>query len=261
MNMQLELALSTLVIPLLLSFLIFKIGKNSRKFEAISVFIVWLISYLWIAGVPSIPPKEAIEWVVYIGVIFAGLSTLLKSSIHQVIIHGLLLVIGIVLVAWPVLSHSPELRLFAELLFFAIIGLGISFGLKTSQPNSPALTLGISNGGLAIVAGLGGSLLIGQLAGALASALGIFALYEIFSRLKDAQIKQSTLLLAALLSLLMLVVARVYADIPLIPTVLIALSLMLGLTSKWRYATGLSLILIITSITWLLLTTDNSSYY
>ena len=261
MNMQIELALSTLVLPLALSFLVQKLSASNKQVMTIGVFITWLISYLWIAGIPSIPPKEAIEWSIYLSTFFIIGSLILKTESSKALLFGALSLLGIILIALPVIRHAPELQLFFELSFFALVVIFITYRMRNSSQASPALSLGISNGGLAIVAGLGGSLLIGQLAGALASALGAFAIYELINKLEQKQMIKSTRLLATLLSLLMLVVARIYAELPLVSVALLALSLILGLSIKWRFASALSLIAVIGSIANLLLTADQSSYY
>jgi len=261
MNMQLELALSTLLIPLALSFLVQRLTLKNQSFMILGVLMTWLVSYLWIAGTPSFLPKEAVEWSVYLGGVLTITSFIVKSIKSQALLFSTLSILGVILIAWPVISHAPTIQLFAELTFFALFAIIIAFRMKDSSKASPALSIAVSNGGLAIVAGLGGSLLIGQLAGALASALGAFAIYELFKKLEQTQMNYSTRLLGALLSLLMLVVARIYAELPLVSMALLALSLTLGLITKWRYASGLGLAAVIISITYLLLTTDESSYY
>ena len=261
MDMQLELALSTLVIPLALSFAVQRLSLVLKSIITTGVFIAWLISFFWIVGVPSLPPKEAIEWSIYIGAVFIIISLFLKSGFGQIILHALLSIVGAILIAWPVISHTPELQLFVELLFFLLIAGIISYRLLHISPASPALSIGISNAGLAIVAGLGGSLLIGQLSGALAASLGAFALLELYKKLEATQIRRNTTLLTSLLSLLMIIVARIYAELPLVSVVLLALSLTLGLSCRWKYASSLSLILTLFSIVWLLSTADKSSYY
>jgi len=261
MNMQLGLVLSTLIIPLALSFLVQRLAQKKQSITILGFFITWLISYLWIAGIPSFFPKEAIEWSVYLGATFIIASFIITSLKQQALLFSALYILGVTLIVWPVITHSPELQLFAELIFFTLIGIIVAFRMEDTSTASPALSIGISNGGLAIVAGLGGSLLIGQLAGALASALGAFAIYELFKKLEHTQLNYNTRLLSTLLSLLLLVVARIYAELPLVSITLLALALALGLTTKWRYASGLSLVMVTASITYLLLTTDESSYY
>ena len=269
MNMQLELALSTLIVPFALSFILKKLLVKHKQFEVLAVFATWLVSYVWIAGLPSFLPKEAIEWCVYLGVAAILISFFMKinsrhkstSNLNGPVSFFALSIIGIILVTWPVLSRSPDLQLLTELFFFGLIAVVITYRSSYSKPVNPALTLGISNAGLAIVAGLGGSLLIGQLAGALAASLGAYALLELFKKLKTAELRVDTSLLVSLLSLIMLVVARVFAEIPFTSAIFIGLALMLGLSVKGVFGSSLSMASVVASIVWLLSTSDQSSYY
>ena len=262
MNMQIQLALSTVVIPLALSFIVQKLGVSNKIFIAPGIFIAWLVSYLWIAGIPSVPPKEAIQWTVWLAAAFVLINFVInKSEVALVFIQFLLSLLGIVFVAWPVLSHSADALFYAELIFFVVISGLVAYRLSNTKPVTPALSLAISNGGVAIVAGLGGSLLMGQLAAVLASAIGAFALYEIYKKLTETQLNKSAILLLVLLSLLLLLTARIYAELSLISVVFLALSLLLGMVIKSRYASVFSLIGVISSIAYLLLTSDQSSYY
>lgn len=261
MNLQLQLALQVLLLPLVLSFVVWHAGLKSHRFNLLALFLIWVISFVWIKGMPAFPPAEAVEWVVLIGLLYAIISISFKSAVIPLLLNAAILLLGIVILTWPVLIRASDPQFFLELFLFASLGIIIPLLLKRASPSSPALTVGISNAGLAAISGLGGSLLIGQLAGVAASLLGAFILYELLSKLHNSELPPRSLNLMVNLHIWLALIARVYAEVALIPVVLVSLSLLFGLTVRWRYASVVSLLLSLGALGWLLATSDNSSYY
>ena len=262
MNVQMQFVIQTVLLPLALSIGVKQFYTSKSQYLFAWLFAAWLIPYSWIIGVIPVLPKEAIEWPALLGLSFIAIHFVSKpSAFYTNVVNIAFVFSGIVILAWPVIVRTLQAQLIFELLFFTATAAIISSRLLKVQPASPALVLGISNAGLAVVSALGGSLIIGQVAGSLAAMLSVFALYELFKKLMSSQVDNKTILLIASLNLFLLVVARIYAEIPLVPTVLLAVSLIVGLTLKWRFAAGFSLLSVISSVSWILLTTDDTSYF
>jgi len=259
MSIQLQLALQVLLLPLALSFVVWHSGFKSHRFIVVALFAIWVISFTWIKGLPALPPAEAVEWVVFLGLMYALIS--MKSATMPLLLNAAFLLLGIVILTWPVLIRTSDPQFFLELFLFASLGIILPLLLKRASPSSPALTLGISNAGLAAIAGLGGSFLIGQLSAVAVSLLGAFVLYELLSKLSNSKLQPRILNLMVNLHIWLALIARVYAEVELIPVALVGLSLLLGLTVHWRYASVLSLLFSSAALSWLLASSDNSSYY
>ena len=257
--MQVQLILSSLLVPLLLSFMA---QRLHGRYLLPAVFTVWLICYLWIAGIPALPPAEAIEWIVLMSMLFVALSFYYRQPSKTIsILRVAFFVSGLGLIAWPIIRHAPDITLVAELLLLSIVAGYIILRLSQTTPATPALTLAITNTGLALVSSLGASLLIGQLSAVIAATLGAFSLHELKTKLRHSQLDTGTLSLLTLMTLWLLASAILYANISLISASLIAFSLLLGLIIQWRYASVISLLAVGSSLLWLFATTDSSSYY
>lgn len=262
MSVQVLLVLQVLVLPLALSLVAWRYSLKFNGLIMPALFLIWAVCYFWIDGIPSIPPAEAIEWVSLLGLLFVLIYYFVQAEIvHHVVVSLILLTASIVLLTWPVITHSTDPQLFFEIAVFIAAGVFILFRLSRSDPSSPALTLGITQTGLAIVSGIGGSLLIGQLSGVLASALAFFIFFELYKKFTESLMEVRATSLMLIMSLWLMLIARIYAEIPLGPTVMLLLSLLLGLSTRWRYASGFSLSATVASLVWLLLTNDDSSYY
>ena len=129
------------------------------------------------------------------------------------------------------------------------------------RATTPSLSMAISSGGMGIVIALGGSLLIGQLAGSLASVLAVFAMVEIIRKRQQALLSALNLIPIMQIYLAILVIARIFAEIPLGPSSLLLVAPLAGLIPATRYASVFSAVSVITALSWLLLTADSSSYY
>ncbi len=260
--MQVQLVLSSLVVPLLQSFMVQRLTLKHGRFILPAVFAIWLGCYLWIAGIPAFPPGEAIEWIALMSALFVVTGFYYRQLSGAInILWILFFVSGVSLLAWPVIRHAPDITLFTELLLFSIVAGIIVFRLSQITPASPALTLAISNTGLALVSSLGGSLLIGQLCAVIAATLGAFSIHELSTKLRHNQLDTSTISLLTFMTLWLLASAILYANIPLVPAALITFALLQGLITQWRYASGISLLAVGSSLIWLFATTDSSSYY
>ena len=259
MNTFFPLIMPSLILPLGLSVIWLVLSRKYPIWRWL-VPLIWLPACFWLIGLPDGLPREAMDWLTPILL----LSLLLQFSLRQH--HNLigpaqagLLLIALVLLSWPVLRHEADTALLLELLAVLLAG-GISF-LSSHSSSAPALSLATGGAALALVTALGGSLLVGQLSGALASTLGAFALYELARRLQAPAIVRVQLHPLLQIYLALLVIARIYAGIPLASAALLLIAPFVGLGWQNRFAPAGSAIAALAAIGWLLLTGDDSSYY
>lgn len=224
--------------------------------------LTWLPSYLWIVGWPPFIPAQATDWLWPLLVASIIINFILQSRLILLIAaQTTLLALVLIAIAWPVMQYQFDMLLVLEIiLFVATAFIIVSIAIK-KQPAAPALSLAISSGGMGLVIALGGSLLIGQLAGAMASTLGAFALIEVIRRCQQPSVNFINIIPPLQLYLTLLVIARIFAELPLGPTLLLLCTPLIGLLPAKRFAPVLSIITVISAMSWLLLTADSSSYY
>ena len=161
-------------------------------------------------------------------------------------------------VVWPLLEYALSPELVFELLLLLTAG-ALLVLVKSSAP-APALILSMSATALALCTALAGSLLIAQLAGALAAAAGVFAIVELGGRLNAPALPVSRLLPLALLYFLLLAIARFYADLSTGPALLLLLA-PLSLRLPHRLAPGGCLLMLVSAAVWIFMLQDSNSYY
>ena len=254
--MQIQLLLQTIILPLLLSFAVYKTVPQNTRWQAAGLFFAWLPACFWILNIPALPPAEAVDWLWLAGLVFVAIQYLpahyRKASQLAVFILSLLII------SWPVLQYELSPGLIAELLLMLLVAAMLV--TRGTSSSSPALIISMSATALALCTALAGSLLIAQLAGALAAAAGVFAIAELGKRLTSSHLQTSTLLPLALLYLLLLAITRLYAEMPTGPALLLLVA-PLSLRLKNRAAPGLTLLAIMAAAGWLLLLQESNSYY
>ncbi len=273
--MQLELILSSLLLPLILSFFLSSIlrqrdQKGGWK-SGVGLLMAYLPSYLWIAGIPSLPPAQTLGWVGFIGIgslaVIAVINLPKSGPGKRLIVLFSIFSVSIILLSWPILRHSFSLLLAVELAVFLAVWIGL--GLLVIQPTgNKDIPLSITGAGFALAAVLGGSLLIGQLTVALAVALGGFALHELISRKKQSINAETALVAVSLLGCTVLLGWQ-YAEIPSLPLISIFVGSVAGLFMfkrrgrGWRFIALNALVMsipIFFGLVWLVITSDNSGY-
>lgn len=260
MEMLLPMVLPSLILPLILSFGLWW-GIQSYPAAQWGLPVIWLPSYIWLIGLPTSFPGEAIEWLWGLVVVSTLISIVFRSRLLLCAIFQMaLLVLVLAAVAYPVLRYEPSMLLVVESVV-VIACYGIISYLVRARATTPALSMAISSGGLALGVALGGSVVVGQLAGALASILGVFAFREILHKLQKPAVSSASILTVVQLYLVILVTARFFAEIPLGPSILLLVAPLAGLALKMRYAFVLSLASVISALAWLMLLADSSSYY
>lgn len=261
MNTYLQLILPSLVLPLMLSAIWLAISRRYRTLLRVMP-LIWLPSCFWLAGWPKLLPQEAIDWLWLLVILSMGVQIGLSQRLRlAVLVQAGLLGLTLIILTWPVLKYQPSIGLAMELVAVLLAGSVLFFSARANRATTPSLALALSSGGLALVTALGGSVLVGQLAGALASVLGAFALYELYKRFTAKAVSNLQLTPMIQVYLALLLIARVYADIPLGSAVLLLMAPLVGLLSGARYAAIGSVVSVIAALTWLLLTADASSYY
>ncbi len=262
MNTFQQLVLPSLVLPLALSAAGLLLTRQHPAWQWV-LPLIWLPAGFWLTDGAALRPQEANDWLWLL---------LLTSLVLQVSTSRFLppkaawpqtalLSVALILLSWPVLTHQPDYSLVAELFAVLLAGAVILHTCKAEAASAPALTLAASSGGLALVTALGGSLLIGQLAAALAASLGAFALYELYLRLTSPSVGTTHFIPLLQVYLALLVIARLYAGIPLVSAALLLAAPALGLFSQNRFAAVGSTLCATTALLWLLFTADASSYY
>jgi len=261
METLIQMILPAAVLPALLSG--FALWLNQKKGVAPWVIaLIWLPSCIWLVGMPALIPEEASHWFVPLVIISVLIAALLKLQVkQQVLLQIILLALILVAVAWPVLSYQFSWLLLAELLVVILTAAVLYLFSAKNHQTAPALTMAISSGGMSLVIALGGSLLIGQLAGALASVLIAFVLFELVNRLNKSAVTMIELIPVMQLYFVILVIARVFAELELVPSILLLLAPLAGVIIRKRYAFVSSAISVVIAVVWLLMTADSSGYY
>ena len=261
--MTIQLVIQTLVLPLLLSLAVFRFRATPR-WQAGGLLLAWLPACFWIQQLPGFPPEEAVDWLWLAGSAFV--ATVFLPTRWRGLAGLLAFLAALLLIGLPVLQYE----------FSAALGLEFGLALLAAAvlifaddaPPAPATLLGANATALALASALAGSLLIAQLAGALAASIGLFALDELRQRLRGSRLQGIALLPPALLCLLLLAIARLYAGLPAGPALLLLLALM-ALRWKWRAAVdlplnpslALSLLLSGSAVVWTFLLQDGSATY
>jgi len=260
MNMYLGLIIPSLILPFGLSVLLFFMTRRYRMLLW-SLPLIWLPSCIWIVGWPALP-QAANDWLWLLVILSTVMNIGLKQRPRQAAMAQIgLLGLALIAMSWPVLIHQPGLGIVLELLALFCAAVIFFFSAGFNRAAAPSLALAISAAGLALVTALGGSVLVGQLAGALAAILGAFALYEVYRRFTEqsASVIQLTPVVKVYFALLL--IARVYAEIPEFSALMLLIAPLTGLMWGSRYAVLASAAFVATAFTWLLTTADSSSYY
>jgi hypothetical protein len=261
MSLHLQLLLPSLVLPLLLSGALYGLSRRDPRLAG-ALPLIWLPSVFWLVGWPKLVPEQTSDWLWHLAVVSAGLSLGVSqrpraSAWAQTGLMALVLVVMI----WPVLRYQPSRGLAFELAAVLAGAVVVLFNAARNPSAAPALALAVSAGGLGVVTALDGSLLVGQLAVALASVCGVFALVELYERLAPGTVGVAELIPLAQVYLALLLIARVYAEIPLASSALLLMAPVVGSVPGSRFAVLGSVASVGGALGWVLLTADAPSYY
>jgi len=261
MEALIQMILPSVVLPLLLSALLWWVSR----YYSVALWtlpLIWLPSLIWLIGWPSLVPAEANEWLMLL-VIIATLINFMYKSKPRVLFASqtFLLLLAVIAIAWPVMKYQFDMTLAIELLVVIIVAVVLYRFSVVNLATTPTLSMAISSGGMGIVVALGGSILVGQLAGSLASVLAVFAIAEVIRKRQQSSLGTLKLIPVMQIYLAILVIARIFAEIPAGPSALLLVAPLVGLIPATRYASAFSAVSVTAAISWLLLTADSSSYY
>lgn len=260
METLLQMILPGVVAPFILSVIAWVIARKNTAVLAIAS-LAWLPSYFWISGWPPLFPAEARHWLWLLLIASVAINYFfsMRTAILAML-QAVLLLLVTVSIAWPVLRYQLSLSLILEIIVLTGTAYLLYRRMLIQQPVAPGLSMAISSGGMGLVVALAGSLLLGQLAGAIASVLAIFALTELFKR-QTISLGAINLLPFIQLYLALLIIARIFAELALLPSLLLLAAPVIALLTPRRFAPVLALVSITIAVSWLLLTTDSSGYY
>jgi hypothetical protein len=212
MNLLVSMVLQSVALPLVLSVAGLALVQR-RGFDAAILLLAWWLAYLWMTGLPDWPPIKALDWIGLLTAISVAMSWRISG---RSLLWGQasLFAAAPFVLGWPLIVYQPTTSLVVELAGMAAMSaLTVVVIAKSSTRHHGSVFL-ISAAGLAVAATLAGSLLIGELAAALASCLGGWLLYDIVRRRKNPGDGSSVwyLLPVALLFLALLISTQLYAD-------------------------------------------------
>jgi hypothetical protein len=254
--MQIQILMQTLLLPFFVSAVGYKLLP--ARFVISGILLAWLASYSWMQGQFPLVPEGPVEqlWIFISLAVIGGFFIEKKSYVIFLIA---LYCAGLLLFSWPILAYEIKLAFVLELAGFVIAGVALVY-FKTDNTR-PALTSVLNFTCLGFVVAITGSLLIGQISISLAAAMGIYGIFELKNKLKIAEIKHDSLRMFGLMFLLLLFIARVYAEIDLYVTMLLVVASMVGFYSS-KYATFiLAAVIYLAAIVFIFINASASSYY
>ncbi len=265
MNTLYSFLLPGLIVPLVLSLTLVTLTLRLHWQGAWGLALVWLISYFWLRGLPNPPPREAVDWLWLIGFATLAAGALPIAPRGRWLLLSGLLALYLAVIVWPVARHDASIMTLVELLVLIIAGTSLIHRLIDGYTAMfPALSMAIISISYAATAALGGSLLIGLLSSALAATLGGFALYEATIKKKMTLLPIRAALLANIWLLCLMLIGRVYAELPLGSLALLLAALVasqvLRVRGFWQ-ATLITGIPAVSAIAWCVLIQGSSSYY
>ncbi|VAW60888.1 hypothetical protein MNBD_GAMMA11-2800 [hydrothermal vent metagenome] len=254
--MQIQILLQTLVVPFFISVIAFR--YLDERHALAGMVVAWLVSYFWILGkVPFVPQTaEELLW------IFMGVAVLsryfLQKNTFQYSLMGMFLA-AIAAISWPVLSYEITVQFVLEMLLFVAAGsVVVVFKCRSDRP---ALLVVMGFTVLSLISALSGSLLIGQLAGSVSGVSAIYVLPEIRRYFRQKQMQDKTFSVLMLLYLLILYIARVFAEVELYVVIALMTAGLFGLFARKNTLLILTALMYIVSVAIMYSLGSDSSYY
>ncbi|VAW81427.1 hypothetical protein MNBD_GAMMA14-1907 [hydrothermal vent metagenome] len=260
MTPYLLIIIQSVALPFSLSILLLWLVQGKDIYKLAGSVMIWLAMYAWIIQWPELPPGEAVDWLWLLLVAMAATGYMAHRRTRHFLRTTLFLTV-VIAIAWPVLRYQPSIIMISELVVIVTIG-GFLFNLaEKTRPVTPALNLAIQASGLAIACALSGSLLVGQLSAALAAVTGGYAIPEMLYWKKETRFSTQQILVFLPLYLALLLIARIYAELPITTTLLLLTGLVSSALIPWRHSWAISLLLNTGAIGLVLLNSDSSTYY
>jgi len=260
MSPYLLIILQSIAFPFGLSGLLLWRAGHRDVYKVIGNVLIWLIAYAWIIQWPELPPGEAVDWLWLL--LVAGIAARYIAHRQMRLFYRTAVFASVITaIAWPVLHYQPSIALVSELVILIFAGHVLFSRIEQIQAVAPALTLTIQATGLAIACALSGSLLVGQLSAALAAVIGGYAILEIFGRLRKTLFSAQQSLVFLPLYLSLLAIARLYAELPSVTTILLLAGPVFCVLVPWRHSWVISLLFNACAIGLVLMNSDNTAYY
>ncbi|NOZ36681.1 MAG: hypothetical protein GXP11_01175, partial [Gammaproteobacteria bacterium] len=148
--MQIQLLLQTIILPLLLSFAVYKIARQDTRWLTTGLFFAWLPACFWILQLPSWPPSEAVDWLWLAGLTFLAIQLISDNGIKTHYIKAGQLAsfsLALLLISLPLLQYAFTTELIIELLLILLVA-GILIIMPSSSP-APAFIISMNATALA----------------------------------------------------------------------------------------------------------------
>lgn len=222
-NTNLTMILNTAIYPVMVALLIALLLRNRHVFASLIIAAGFLTGLYFIHGSLQFPPQQALDYLAptaVLGGITAALFSHQKWRLPtQIGVFVTLATLTQFMLLHPVLTHQESTVEIATVAFAAVLMTVIYTLMDTNRSSeetsilhriTPAASLTIVAGLSAPVVSIGGSLLIGQLLGVLASVSAFLLFTELVFKRSNEQL--SVVILTILMGLLSQ--AHVLADIP-----------------------------------------------
>jgi hypothetical protein len=207
---MLSLFITAIWIPLLLSGIVVFLAHKTKSIRLLiaSVPLAWTGQYLYIYGVPSLPPSEASQWLFYL----LPLIPLVKYPTYRWVFSIGIFVFFTIFFSFQLSSVvSKETIVSALLLPSFIISISTAL-LDKSTDSSDIFVWALCTGVATIVIAETGSLIYAKLQLSVCIGLLILALYELFY--PNKQITQNLNIVFVLFLILPLVLAYQFSFLP-----------------------------------------------
>jgi len=258
-NVQILIVSQSLLVPLLLSMVLFYRPVTLLWFQSAGLFLAWIFVYLWIRGGVPLIPDEALDWL-WVITLLITLASLSRTQVRCAVLSSIIFIGGLIAYSWPVLREQISLLLVVEIILFSIAALLLLSRTTVHQPVKPALLMSINIGMLAVTVGLAGSLLIAQLAGAVAALLGVLVVRELTGHARKVQLNVSQWRMLITLYLGFLFISLIYVELHIVPTLLLLISPLLGVFAVSKYGWLINMLMGKMAMLWVLMRTSQTGY-
>ncbi len=217
--MVLNILLQSVLLPLLVSLLsVYLIRKKIELWPYL--IVLWLPFPIWIGGLPNFPPKLFIDWVyvfILVGLIGGGLPWLISV---QKALSALVFIFFVTIINWNPITYDASFNshwlVWLELLVISSVGIFAIFNRFSWSERGISfyLILSFVNGFAGVATVISGSLLIGFMMMSFGSFLFCIGVYEQLKN-TDQIYRREQFATSLVVTLLLLVSARVYAEVAL----------------------------------------------
>lgn len=229
----LELLLITVAIPLASTAVLLALsgrgpgraGSRAAGITATAIVIGWLSGYVAIYGWPAFPPQQAQDWLPLIliaaYILYGSLEFVAPTVTARRLVLASFIIAAAMVLMLPIFRYNAGVE---SILTGAAVVIGWiavawnhdSAGREDGVFGLLALLVTIGN---AVIAASAGSVMLGQLSGALASVIGIWWLWHILLQRRPLSRTGRGMIIASVA--LLLLIGQCYGDTPLWATLLL----------------------------------------